>query len=216
MSEAADKAGEAEEKAGLVFIVPPSFDVVERGADLRALIAAVGDFNLAAFRLGTAGLNRGQMVKRGDALREIAHEFEISVLLEGYAALAKELGFDGVHLHQPSAKELREARKILGNDAIYGVHAGVSKHEGMVLGEIGVDYVSYGPIGDRGLEENLAEVDLFAWWSEMIELPLVAEGGVDAASLEAVKDYVDFVGLGEEIFNAPEPVAALTRVLSIL
>jgi thiamine-phosphate pyrophosphorylase len=52
----------------------------------------------------------------------------------------------------------------------------------MAAGENGADYIAFSPVGDMGLGDDIrAERDLFAWWSEMIELPVVAEGGLDTA-----------------------------------
>ncbi len=204
------------ERAGLVFIIPSDYPLLERQAELGDVIAATEGFNLAALRLATAGQNRETMIKRGDALREIGHKHDISVLVEDHATLAQEIGLDGVHLNLPSANELRAAKKTLSKDAIIGVSAGASRHEGLVLGEIGVDYVSFGPLADRGLDEPVADAEIFEWWSEMIEVPLIAEGALDAAHLAKIKDYVDFVALGVEIFNADAPLTALAQRLSIL
>lgn len=204
------------ERAGLVLIVPTDFAIQDREADLEAVIQACKDLHLAAIRLATAGLKRDVLTKRGDLLREIAHRHEIAVLADDLPSLVLELGLDGVHLTRPELKTLRETRKQLGKDAIIGVHAGNSKHDGMSLGEIGVDYVAFGPLKDRGLDEPIADQEIFEWWAEMIELPLVAEGAIDAQNLEPIKGYVDFIALSDEVFSAPNPVAALNALIAIL
>ena len=95
--------------------------------------------------------------------------------------LAPRLGLDGVHLTD-GARQVRAARKALGADAIVGAFARASRHDGMTAAEIGADYVSFGPVGATGLGDgSVAPLDLFAWWSEMIEVPVVAEGGLTPA-----------------------------------
>jgi hypothetical protein len=54
-----------------------------------------------------------------------------------------------------------------------------------------------------------AERELFAWWSEMIELPVVAEGGLDRALVEAFAPVTDFFAIGPEIWRGDDPLAAL-------
>ncbi len=204
------------DKAGLVIIIPTEFNLRENIAQVEAVVNGASDFHLACIRLSSAGLSRETLIKRGDALREMAHKHDISVLIDDHVALAQEIGLDGVHLINPEPKALREARKALGADAIIGVYANNSRHDGITLGEIGVDYVSFGPISDDGLGTELAPADLFDWWSDMIEIPLIAEGAITVRSLEAIKDYVDFVALGQEIFGTDDPVKALQSYLQIL
>jgi thiamine-phosphate pyrophosphorylase len=50
----------------------------------------------------------------------------------------------------------------------------------------------------------------------MIELPVVAEGALDAATVEALRDKTDFLCLGEEIWHADDPAAALLALTAPL
>ena len=88
---------------------------------------------------------------------------------------------------------MRKVRKDLGPDAIIGAFCGDSRHDGMTAGELGADYVSFGPVGPTGLGDGrLAALELFQWWSEMIEVPCVAEGALTAdlvAGTESAKGY---------------------------
>ncbi len=204
------------ERAGLVFVIPSDYPILEKSAEIEAILVRASDFHIAALRLAAADLGREALIGRAKALKTLGAKREIAVLLDDRPSLAGEMSLDGVHLSHADAKSLREARRILGKDAVIGVHAGASRHEGMVLGEIGVDYVSFGPLQDRGLDEAVADVELFAWWAEMIELPLIAEGAVDAPQLEAVGAFVDFVALGDEVFKADDPIAALDKRLEVL
>ena len=118
------------------------------------------------------------------------------------------VGLDGVHLSD-GARQVRAVRKALGKDAIVGAHAHASRHEGMTAGEIGADYVSFGPVGATGLGDGtVAPLELFAWWSEMIELPVVAEGGLTPELAAELAPVADFLALGPEIWSAPEGEAA--------
>jgi thiamine-phosphate pyrophosphorylase len=61
---------------------------------------------------------------------------------------------------------------------------------------------------------TLAEHDLFAWWSEMIEVPIVAEGGLSAEIVRQITPVTDFLALGDEIWGTDSPTETLTTLLA--
>jgi thiamine-phosphate pyrophosphorylase len=85
----------------------------------------------------------------------------VALLIAGDAAQAAAAGADGVMLQGVGG--YRAARARLGGSAIVGVRAGESRHEAMVAGEAGADFV--------GLA---GETDLVRWWAEIMEPPAVA------------------------------------------
>ena len=108
---------------------------------------------------------------------------------------------------------MRKARKDLGQDAIIGGFCGTSRHEGMNAGEAGADYVSFGPAGETGLGDGeTAPLDLFEWWSEMIEVPVVAEGGLDPALIATLSRMTDFLAIGPEIWGDETPSTKLSTL----
>jgi thiamine-phosphate pyrophosphorylase len=109
------------------------------------------------------------------------------------------------------ARNVRAARAELGRDAIVGAHARASRHEGMTAAEIGADYVSFGPLTPSSLGDGTtAPRELFEWWSEMIEVPVVAEGGLTPDLVSDLAPLAEFFALGEELWSAPEgPAVAL-------
>jgi thiamine-phosphate pyrophosphorylase len=118
------------------------------------------------------------VARAADACREIAHARDVPLVIEKHAGLVERLGLDGVHLTD-AARSVRATRKALGPDRVVGAACGASRHDGMAAGENGADYIAFSPVGDMGLGDGIrAGRDLFAWWSEMIELPVVAEGGL--------------------------------------
>ena len=80
----------------------------------------------------------------------------------------------------------------------------------MTAAETGADYVAFGPVGASGLGDgSVAELDLFGWWSEMIEVPCVAEGALTPDLVAALSPVADFVAIGAEIWAADDPAVAL-------
>ena len=162
-----------------------------------------------------ASHDEDRIARAADMLREITHRRDIAMVIESHVLLAERLGLDGVHLKE--AHGVRAARKTLGEDAIVGLHAGSSRHDGMSGGEAGADYVCFGPVGAAGLGDgDLAERDLFDWWSQMIELPVVAEGALDESLIRALSPVTDFFGLGEELWSAEDPVARARACLAAM
>ena len=80
----------------------------------------------------------------------------------------------------------------------------------MTAAEISADYVSFGPVSASGLGDGtIAERELFEWWSEIIEVPLVAAGGLAPELVGELAPFAEFFELGDEIWSADQPAAML-------
>ena len=193
----------------LYLVTPPAFD-----PGLPDRVAALLDgFEVACLRLALAAASEEAVARAADALRPVAHARDVPLVVADHVRLAQRLGLDGVHLTDGS-RQVRAARGELGKDAIVGAFARASRHDGLTAAEIGADYVSFGPAGATGLGDGtVAPLELYAWWSEMIEVPVVAEGGITPAVAAALAGAVDFLALGDELWSAPHgPEAALRAI----
>ncbi len=201
------------EQPQICLVSPPQFDP----ADFAPTLARVLDARpVACLRLALATADEERILRAGDALREICHGRDIPLVIDNHILMAPRLGLDGVHLTD-GARSVRKARKALGKEAIVGAFCGHSRHDGMNAGEAGADYVSFGPVGQSALGDgSRAGRDLFQWWSEMIEIPVVAEGGFTPALVESLAPVTDFITIGEEIWGAEDPAAALAALLAPL
>jgi thiamine-phosphate pyrophosphorylase len=200
------KAPPTPERPQICLLTPPVVDLGEFPDTLARLLDGV---EIACLRLGLAGSDADALGRVADALRVIAHERDVPVVIDRHVALARRHGLDGVHLTD-GARSVRFARRELGEDAIIGAFCGVTRHEGINAAEAGADYVAFGPVGGDALGDGrLAGQDLFAWWSEMIEVPVVAEGGLDGALVAALAPVADFFTFGEELWRSDDPLAAL-------
>jgi thiamine-phosphate pyrophosphorylase len=165
-------------------------------------------------RLALATASEDAVAHAADALRPVCHGRDVPLVVADHFRLAHRLGLDGVHLTD-GARQIRAARKLLGADAIVGAFARASRHEGITAAEIGADYVSFGPVAASGLGDGTtAPLDLFAWWSEMIEVPVVAEGGLTPDLVAALAATADFIALGEELWSAPQGAEAALAELA--
>ena len=58
----------------------------------------------------------------------------------------------------------------------------------------------------------VAGLELFQWWSEMIEVPVVAEGALTPTLIGHLAPVADFIALGSEIWSDPDPVERLAYI----
>jgi thiamine-phosphate pyrophosphorylase len=190
----------------IYLVTPPAFDVEAFAPRLAAILDGT---EIACLRLALAETDPDAIARAADACREIAHARDVPLVIERHAGLVERLGLDGVHLAD-GPRSVRATRTALGADAILGAFCGTSRHDGMTAGESGADYVSFGPVGETGLGDAArAPRDLFEWWSQMIELPVVAEGALDLRLIEDLAPVTDFFAIGPEIWRAEDPLAAL-------
>lgn len=197
----------------IYLITPPDLDL----AVFPDILARVLDrVDVACLRLHLAARDEDRIARACDALRAVAHERDVAIVVQDHLLLVERHGLDGVHLVE-GARNVRKVRKDLGGDAIVGAFCGASRHDGMTAAESGADYVSFGPVGPTPLGDGtLAEPELFAWWSEMIEVPVVAEGAVDPDLIRALTPMTDFFGFGAEIWAGEDPAQALTDLVKII
>lgn len=189
----------------IYLVTPPEFDL---GSYPETLSRVLDRVEVACLRLSLATRDEDRLMRAADAMREVAHRVDVALVIDTHVVLAERLGLDGVHLLD-GARSVRAARKTLGPDAIVGAWCRQSRHDGMTAGENGADYISFGPVSGALADGALAERDLFEWWSEMIELPVVAEGGLTPELVTSLAPVTDFFAIGEEIWSAEDPAAAL-------
>ena len=194
------------ERPQIYLITPPEFELSSFPAQLASVLDAQ---EVACVRLAMASQDEDRISRAADALREVTHARDIALTIDSHVQLVERLGLDGVHLTD-GARSVRKTRKELGADAIVGAFCGASRHDGMSAGEAGADYISFGPVGATALGDGtVAEHELFDWWSQMIEVPVVAEGALHEDNIRQLAPVTDFFGIGEEIWRAEDPVAKL-------
>lgn len=195
----------------LYLLTPPLSGPSTFGDQLAAALDAAP---VACVRLRMAGGDEDALRRTADQLREICHARDVAIVLTDHYRLVGPLGLDGAHLAD-ARLTVRDARKELGADAIVGAYAGASRHDGMNAAEAGADYVSLGPVAETAMGGgDLATPDLFQWWAEMIETPVVAEGGVTAALAAQLSEHADFIAADDAVWNHPDGPAAGAKALS--
>ena len=148
-----------------------------------------------------------------EAVLPICHEYDIALLINDRPDLAVKLGADGVHVGQDDVP-YSEARGLLGPDRIVGVTCHNSRHLAMEAAEAGADYVAFGAFfaTDTKQPKTRAEPEIIEWWSDIMEIPCVAIGGITAENcIPLIEAGADFLAVSAGIWKYPDGPAAAVK-----
>ena len=139
----------------------------------------------------------------------------VAFLLNDRPDLARATGCDGAHVGQDDMPAT-DARRLLGPDLTLGVTCHDSRDLAMQAGEDGADYVAFGAFFPTTTKEakTRAETDLLAWWTELMELPAVAIGGITPGNCAPlVTAGADFLAVSGAVWTHPDGPAAGVRAM---
>jgi thiamine-phosphate pyrophosphorylase len=163
------------------------------GPEVAALLVRRGTFDDAAY------------ADLADRLIQIGQAAGAAVLLEDDADLVRRSGADGVHVTTGGTKAIRAAIEAIKPDGIVGVGHIRTRHDAMSFGELGVDYVMFGPLGGASDPEA---AELAQWWAETFEIPAI-HADPAAEPDRTGSTGAEFIALSDCIWAAPDPAAAL-------
>jgi thiamine-phosphate pyrophosphorylase len=190
-----------------LYLVSPQVADADTFAGTLTVALAGADVAAVLVRL-TAGDERG-LVNGGKRLAPLVQETGAAFLLAGYPDLVARMGADGAHLTGIDA--FTAAQAALQPERIAGCGGLATRHEAMLAGEAGADYVLLGepdPSGHRPSFEAIAE--RVAWWAEIFQPPCVAFAATLAEVGALAAAGADFVAVGDCIFDDSRgPAAAL-------
>ena len=199
----------------LYLVTPPRLDPVTF-RDILAAALDAGDVGAVQLRLKDA--DDDAWARAIAELRPVAQSRDVAFLLNDRADLVRDTGCDGAHVGQEDMA-VREARRIMGPDLMLGISCHGSRELAMTGGEDGADYVAFGaffPSGTKTEAPVEAEPELLAWWSEIMELPCVAIGGITAANCAPlVQAGADFLAVISAVWDHPEGAAGGVRAMNV-
>lgn len=186
--------------------------VIDDPARIRAGLAeALAAADVAAVLLRLAESDPRTLVTRIKALAPVVQGAGAALLLDGHADMVARGGADGAHLTGLAA--FAEAAPQLQPDRIAGAGGLASRHDAMVAGESGADYVLFGEPDARGRRPSAdAVAERLQWWAELFQPPCVgyAASHQDAGRFAAAG--ADFVLVGDMIWaDQAGPAAALAK-----
>jgi thiamine-phosphate pyrophosphorylase len=199
--------------ARLYLVTPPSVDLA-RFPDLLSQALDVGE--VAAVQLRLKDADDDTWRRAIDALRPVAQAREVAFLLNDRADLVGASGCDGAHVGQEDMPA-RQARALLGSDLMLGVTCHASRDLAMQAGEDGADYVAFGafyPTGSKQVTHH-ADPEILRWWSDLMEVPCCAIGGITAANCAPlVQAGADFLAVIGAVWGHADGPAAGVRAMN--
>jgi thiamine-phosphate pyrophosphorylase len=187
--------------------LPPDF--------LAQLANALDAGDVAALQLRLKDAAEDEIRRAIDLVRPVAHARNVALLLNDRPDLAAATGCDGAHVGRDDT-DPATARKILG-DLQLGVSCYDSRDLAMSAGEAGADYVAFGSFFDSPTKATgiRADIDLLSWWSELMEPPCVAIGGITAANCAPlVQAGANFLAVIGAVWDHPDGPAAGVRAMN--
>ncbi|MCX7308293.1 MAG: thiamine phosphate synthase [Afipia sp.] len=173
---------------------------------LPELLAAA---DIAAVLLKFAPTDERGIIRIAKAIAPIVQSAGAALLLDGHFGLAARAGADGANI--PGVDGLDDALSTLKPDRILGVGGLNTRHDAMMAGEAGADYVLFGEPDEHGERPSKEAIfDRLQWWAEVFEPPCVGY----AATLEEAGMFAesgaDFILVGDFIWqDSRRPQAAL-------
>lgn len=196
----------------LYLITPPALDPL---AFRDTLASALDAGDVASVQLRLKDIDDDALRRAIDVLRPVAQSRDVAFLLNDRPELAVATGCDGAHVGQTDTPAI-QARKILG-ELVMGVTCHASRDLAMTAGEQGADYVAFGAFFPTATKETVhtAGTDLLEWWTELMEIPSVAIGGITAANCgPLVRAGADFLAVVGAVWNHPDGAAAGVRAMN--
>ncbi|GAA4481121.1 thiamine phosphate synthase [Gluconacetobacter asukensis] len=197
----------------LYLVTPPVLDPVAFAPDLaRALDAGP----VAAVQLRLKDVSDDAILRAIDTLRPVAQERDVAFILNDRPDLARRSGCDGAHVGGEDT-DATASRALLGDALQLGVSCYDSRDLAMRAGEAGADYVAFGAFFPSPSKETeiRASVELLTWWSAMMELPVVAIGGITPENCAPlVRAGADFLAVISAVWSHPEGPAAGVRAMN--
>ena len=198
-------------KRGLYLITPDDPDPSQLFARTRPLLAFA-----SCLQLRNKAMDADALRVAGIALRSACKDAGVPLLINDDAALAAELGADGVHLGEHDG-DVASARRLLGDDAIIGASCYDDIERARRLAAEGASYLAFGAFFPSPTKPNARRASLqLLRDSAHLGLPRVAIGGITPDNAPSLVDAgADLVAVISGVFDAPDPVAAARAYLSL-
>jgi thiamine-phosphate pyrophosphorylase len=197
----------------LYLITPPIDDAAGFAAALEPVLGS-GDIAAVLLRL-TEGSER-TLIERAKIMAAAVQRRDIALVVDGHPEIVARAGADGAHLS--GVTTFAAALATLKPDRIVGAGGLRSRHDAMLAGEAGADYVMFGEPDRHGRRPAFDQVqEQLSWWAELFEIPCVAYAGSKDDVAPRSRTGADFLALGDWIWSAPggaaEAIAAAAAII---
>ncbi|MDB5512719.1 MAG: thiamine phosphate synthase [Enterovirga sp.] len=200
-----------------LYLLTPLVDDVD--AFRPALEQACSGGQVVAVLLRLAPADERTLISRVKALAPSVQRFGAAAIVADPASgvdlvtIATRGGADGAHASTP--ERLHDLCQRLKDGRNVGAGGLAMKHDAMVAGELGVDYVMF---GERQPDGSVPPFDLVeeraAWWAEIFQTPCVVVAPNLATVPALARTGADFIALGDWLWtHEGGPAAAVEAAL---
>lgn len=202
----------------IYLISPEKIDINNDIDDFcRNLTIALKTGFIPVFQLRLKGYPKDFVISSAKIIKKICLEYNVSLIINDDFEIALDIGANGVHL---GIEDMQKNNKTYFNrlknniiskpkDFIVGVSCYDSRHLAMEAGEMGADYLSFGAFFPSKTKISIGKpnIDIAIWAIEMLNLPIVAIGGIDDKNCkELVRNNIDFIAVISHIWQNSKSV----------
>lgn len=205
------------ERPRLYLITPPQIEDVSAFVDQFRAAVQGGDVASLQIRIKDGDqIDTARTREVAQAVKRICNAEHIALIINDSPQLARALEVDGVHLGMDDM-DIADARELLGPDMIIGATCKNSRHQAMIAGEAGADYVAFGAFypTETKVETSPAELEVLTWCQMFLTLPCAAIGGItvqNAAPL--ISAGADFLAVSSGVWNHNDGPAAAVAMFN--
>jgi thiamine-phosphate pyrophosphorylase len=142
------------------------------------------------------------LISRIKALAPAIQDAGAALLLEAHVELVARAGADGAHVSGVEA--FKDALPTLKPDRIAGCGGLKTRHDSMMAGELGADYVLFGEPDEHGQRPSVEAIaERLQWWDQLFEPACVGFAESCKEAGEFARAGADFVLVGDFIWADP-------------
>jgi len=187
----------------LYLVTPPISDPALFADELGRALSA-GDVAAVLLRLADDG--ERTLIERTKAIAAVVQRRDVALVIDNRPEIVVRAGADGAHL--TGVANFAAALSLLKPERIAGAGGLRSRHDAMLAGEAGADYVMFGEPDRNGRRPSFEELEeRLTWWAELLEIPCVAYAAGKDEIVALSRTGADFIGLGDWIWSVPEGAA---------
>jgi thiamine-phosphate pyrophosphorylase len=187
-----------------LYLVTPAISEPEPFA--ATLEAALGAGDIAAVLLRLADDGERSLIERTKRVAALVQSRDVALVVENRPEIVARAGADGAHL--TGVAKFAAALALLKPERIAGAGGLRSRHDAMLAGEAGADYVMFGEPDRNGRRPSFEELlERLTWWAELFEIPCVGYAAGPDEVTPLSRTGADFIALGDWIWSAPDGAA---------
>ena len=161
---------------------------------------------------------KNEILNLGRELLKLTRRYDVPLIINDSPELAKEIGADGVHLGGDDTS-IKNARAILGDEAIIGVSCYNQIERGLNAVQNGADYVAFGTpyYTPTKPEREPTSIEVLKEAVYVIsQIPIFAIGGITKENdSEILGTGVDGIAVITSVFGSPDPENAARELATL-